>query len=205
MHRATTVIGIAGGIGSGKSAFARALGRLGARVFDADVSAKAVLDHGDVKAALIQKWGPRVLGPDSRIDRQAVASIVFADQLARTYLESLIHPRVRAEAVEAIAGARAAGVRAVVLDVPLLFESGMDAMCDVVIFVDAAAEVRAARVASTRGWDSGELARREAAQWPLDKKRRQSGIVVINNGSEQSDLDAEAARAYSAACPGTGV
>lgn len=205
MRRATTVIGIAGGIGSGKSAFARALGRLGARVFDADVSAKSVLDHGDVKAALIHKWGARVLGADGRIDRQAVASIVFADHQARAYLESLIHPRVRAEAVEAIAVARAEGVRAVVLDVPLLFESGMDAMCDVVIFVDAAPEVRAARVASTRGWNPGELARREAAQWPLDKKRRHSGIVVINNGSEQTDLDAEASRAYSAACPGTGV
>lgn len=204
MHR-TPVIGIAGGIGSGKSAFARALGRLGARVFDADVSAKRALDDPQVRATLAGWWGPEVIGADGRIDRARVASIVFADDTARRRLEDLIHPRVKGEAAAFVDEARRDGASAVALDVPLLFESGMDAMCDLVVFVESSAGVRAGRVAATRGWDAGELARREAAQWPLEEKRRRSGVVVVNEGASESDLDAEALRAYSIACPVTGA
>jgi dephospho-CoA kinase len=204
MHR-TAVIGVAGGIGSGKSAFARALGNLGARVFDADVSAKRALDDPEVRASLEGWWGPDVVGTDGRIDRARIATIVFGDASARRRLEELVHPRVRAEAAAFIEEARRSGARAVILDVPLLFESGMDSMCDLVVFVEAPESVRAARVGATRGWDSGELARREAVQWPLEEKRRLSGVVVVNDGASESDLDAEALRAYSIACPVTGA
>jgi len=204
MHR-IPVIGVAGGIGSGKSAFARALGKLGARVFDADVSARRAMDDPDVRATLTSWWGPDVSGADGKVDRARIASIVFEDASARRRLEDLIHPVVRADAAAFIEEARRTGARAVVLDVPLLFESGMDAMCTLVVFVEASPEVRAARVAATRGWAARELTRREAAQWPIDEKRRRSGVVVMNDGTSESDLDAEALRAYSIACPVMGA
>ena len=201
----TTVIGVCGGIGSGKSAFARALGRLGAHVFDADASARRVLGGPDVKPALLELFGPGAIAADGTPDRAHIASIVFRDETARHALEDLIHPLVRSEAQQAIDVARESGIRAIVLDVPLLFESDMDAMCDAVVFVDADDRMRAARVAQTRGWTPEDLAAREAAQWPLDAKRARSDVVVVNNGSEESDLDAEAARAYSVLCPDPGV
>jgi dephospho-CoA kinase len=200
-----TVIGVAGGIGSGKSAVARALGRLGAPIFDADASARRILDQPDIASRIAARWGTGLLGPDGRVDRAGLATIVFRDDRARTELEELIHPIVRIEAQAAIDAARAAGARAIVLDIPLLYESGMDAMCDIVVFVDADEAVRLARVSRSRGWTARDLALREAAQWPLDAKRRRSGVVIVNNGSEESDLEAEAARAYSVACPDTGV
>lgn len=201
----TTVIGVCGGIGSGKSAFARALGRLGARVFDADASARRVLGSPDVKPALIDLLGQGAIAPDGSPDRAHIASIVFRDETARHRLEALIHPMVREEAQQAIDAARGAGARAIVLDVPLLFEAGMDAMCDAVVFVDTDAQIRAARIARTRGWPQTDLEAREAAQWSVEAKRARSAMVVVNNGSEESDLDAEAARAYSVLCPDPGV
>ncbi len=205
MARKPPVIGVAGGIGSGKSAFARALGRLGAEVFDADASAKQMLDLPEVREALVAWWGAGVVGPDGLVARDKVASIVFRDDRELRRLEALIHPMVRAEAERVIDRARHSGVRAVVLDVPLLFESGMDGMCDLVVFVDADEEVRRARVSRSRNWDAAELARREGVQWPLDQKRRLAGLVVVNNGKSESDLDAEAARAYSVVDPDTGA
>jgi dephospho-CoA kinase len=200
-----TVIGVAGGIGSGKSAVARALGRLGAPVFDADASARRILDRPDIASRIAARWGGGLIRPDNTVDRAGLAAIVFRDERARRELEELIHPIVRIEAQAAIDAARAAGARSIVLDIPLLFESGMDAMCDIVVFVEADEAVRLDRVSRSRGWSARDLAVREAAQWPLDAKRRRSGVVIVNNGPEESDLEAEAARAYSVACPIAGV
>ncbi|MEN0021595.1 MAG: dephospho-CoA kinase [Planctomycetota bacterium] len=182
-QRRPLVIGIVGGIGAGKSAVARLLATHGAAVIDSDTIAKAALDREDVRDALVSWWGDEVLGADGRIDRQAVGKIVFADDVERRKLESLVHPLVHAARAEAITDAAAAGVRAVVVDAPLLFEAGVDRECDVVIFVDVPRETRLARVAS-RGWDEAELDRREAAQWPIDRKRAASSHVIENAGSE---------------------
>lgn len=178
------VIGLAGGIGSGKSTVGRMLAQLGCLVIDSDARAKAALDRPEVRETLVGWWGPGVLGPDGRINRAHVATIVFGSPAERQRLEKLVHPIVRQDRAQIIAEAAGGAFRAVVVDAPLLFEAGVDAECDRILFVDAPEDQRQARVTRTRGWDRAELARREAAQLPLEEKRRRSTGVVINDRDE---------------------
>lgn len=173
------VIGLVGGIGSGKSAVAAALARRNYLVIDADKDAKAALERPDVRDTLVQWWGPDIL-TDGHIDRKKVAQIVFADADQRTRLESLIHPIVRADRHATIARARRESRPGVVIDAPLLFEAGSDKDCDLIWFVDAPIEQRQQRIRA-RGWTDEELTRREAAQLPLEEKRRRSTAVVAND------------------------
>lgn len=178
------VIGLAGGIGSGKSAVARILQELGCLVIDSDAEARKALERPDVKNALSKWWGEAVIDPHGRIDRSAVASIVFADEAQRRRLEGLIHPLVRRSRAEIIA--EAPDVLAAVIDAPLLFEAGVDAECDEVWFIDAPLRERLERVRANRGWDEAELLRRERTQLPLQEKKQRSQRVVVNDG----DLEA---------------
>lgn len=197
----TPVIGIAGGVGSGKSTVARVLGELGCVVLDSDIAAKAALDRPQVLATLRSWWGDTVVGPDGRADRRRIADVVFADRAQRTRLEGLIHPLLKHDRTQAVVAARAAGKPGVVVDAPLLFEAGVDAECDAVIFVDCPQPVRLARVSRSRGWDAAELARREAAQWPLEMKKSKCGYVVENAGDDapsQARLREQVAGVFSA-------
>jgi dephospho-CoA kinase len=175
------VIGLAGGIGSGKSAVASILAELGCVVIDSDREARAALNLPQVRDQLVRWWGPAIVGPDGKVDRSAVASIIFADDAQRRRLESLVHPLVRVRREEAIERARGAGVPAVVVDAPLLFEAGVDRECDVVVFVDAPRAAREERVRTNRGWDPDELSRREKAQWGLETKRSLADYVLPND------------------------
>lgn len=174
------VLGLAGGIGAGKSAVARELESRGALVLDSDARAKAVLETPEARDALVSWWGPDIL-KDGKVDRKRVADIVFADAEQRRRLEVFVHPRLHAARQLDIDAAAARGVRFIVIDAPLLQEAGVDKECDAVVFVDAPREQRLERVRS-RGWDDAELARREAAQLPLSEKRARSTFVVENNG-----------------------
>jgi dephospho-CoA kinase len=184
------VIGIAGGIGAGKSAVAAAFARLGCFVIDSDARAKAALDREDVREALVSWWGPGILSAEGRVDRSRVASIVFTNAAERERLEQLVHPIVREDRAQMIRDARAAGAKAAIVDAPLLFEAGVDAECDCVVFVESPREVRVERVRRSRGWDEQELDRREAAQMPLEEKRARCRFVV-ENLSDTTDLDAQ--------------
>lgn len=186
MGRPPVVIGLAGGIGSGKSAVARVLAGMNYLVIDSDADAKAVLDRPEVLGQLAQWWGRAVVTADGRADRKAIADIVFAKPEERARLESLVHPLVKAGREALVAQASAQGRPGVVLDAPLLFEAGTDASCDFVLFVEAPTEARAKRVAATRGWDAGELARREKSQIPLEEKRRRSDTIVVNDGPPEA-------------------
>lgn len=176
------ILGIAGGVGSGKSAVARILGELGFVVSDSDAGARAVLERADVIEELVAAFGPGVLDGDGRPDRRAIADAVFGDAAKRTKLESIVHPRLHQERAELVRAAHARNAAGVVIDAPLLFEAGVDAECDAVFFVDTPREIRLRRVAEGRGWSEAELDRREAAQMPLDEKRRRSHAVVVNDG-----------------------
>lgn len=176
------VVGLVGGIGAGKSAVAQELERLGCVIVDSDTLAKQALNEPAVRAALAEWWGPGVAGPDGRMDRRAIAAIVFTDPAQRARLEGLIHPRVKAARDEVIAAVRARGGGCVVVDAPLLFEAAIDRDCDAVVFVDAPRETRMARVKAARGWDEEEFDRREKAQIPLEEKRRRSDDSVKNDG-----------------------
>lgn len=181
------VIGLAGGIGAGKSTVARAFAELGCVVVDSDALAREALQRPEVRDALVSWWGGAVLDEQGRVDRKAVASIVFKDPAERTRLEGLIHPLVRKSRAELIA--HASGAPAVIVDAPLLFEAGVDTECDAVIFVDTPRAVRLERVERTRGWDAAELARREASQLPVEAKRARSQLVIDASGSLEAIAD----------------
>ena len=187
MFAGRPVIGIAGGIGSGKSFIARLFGELGCAVIDSDAQVKAAYRDPSVRDALRSWWGEEVFLPNGDINKPVIARRVFADEPARRRLEALIHPWV-ADARRREMAAADAQVAAYVWDTPLLFEAGLNAECDAVVFVDAPFEQRLRRVRETRGWDEAELLRREKSQWPLDNKRRISHYIVTNTA------DADAAR-----------
>ncbi len=189
------VIGLAGGIGSGKTTVARILERLGCVVSDSDAEAKACLLDPEVRGMLVARWGNGVLDAAGQIDRSAVARIVFNDDAEREWLESVIHPRLEGKRRAAFERAVESGASGFVIDAPLLFEAGLERACDAVIFVDCPRPERLRRVREGRGWDETELDRREKAQLPLDEKRRRSDYVVLNAGNPE-ELEAGVREAF---------
>jgi dephospho-CoA kinase len=175
------VIGLIGGIGAGKSEVARALGDEGFVVIDSDKEAKAALDRPEVRAQLVSWWGPEVLNDEGRVNRSAVAHIVFSSPEERARLEHLVHPLVKSSRAQLVQRAAQEGRAGVVIDAPLLLEAGSDAECDAVIFVDAPEPVRLDRVMRSRGWNAAELSRREKAQIPLEEKRRRADDTIVND------------------------
>jgi dephospho-CoA kinase len=156
---------------------------LGAIVLDADAAGHAVLREPDVVAALKSRWGDRILDAAGQVSRREVAKIVFARDAAaeREFLERLTHPRIQMRLQQELAKAQAADPppRVVVIDAALLFEAGWDRLCDKVLFVDAPRDVRLER-AVRRGWSADQLAAREAAQMPVEEKRRRSDLLIRN-------------------------
>ncbi len=183
------VLGVLGGIASGKSLVARLLAGPDGLVLDADAIAHEVLASDEVARRVRERFGAEALGPDGRPDREALGRIVFRDAEARSELESWTHPRVRARILERLSEARAGGVPRVVLDVPLLLENeaqhGLCGLCHALVFVDADEAERERRARRSRGWPKGELARRQAAQLPLSEKKARADFVLENNGSER--------------------
>ncbi len=178
------VLGVTGLPAAGKSTVARLLGELGAAVADADELAHAALSDPAVERRVRAELRiPRSV-PSGPPLRAALGARVFGgdggEALGR--LEALLHPPVRRRLGTAVARARRAGSPAVVLDVPLLFESGLDALCDGTIFVDAPLGVRRRR-AARRGWDAAALAARDARQWPAPERRRRADVVIRNGGT----------------------
>ena len=191
------VIGLVGGIGSGKSTVAGVFERLGCVRSDSDAAVREVLSRRAVIDQLVAWWGRAVLDADGNVDRARVADVVFADANERRRLESLVHPLVGERRAADVARARAAGARGVVVDAPLLFEADVDAECDAVVFVDASRATRLGRVRADRGWDEAEFARRENAQMPLEQKRSRSDHVIVNDGPV-GDLHESVARVLDA-------
>lgn len=172
------VIGLAGGVGAGKSAAASALRSLGCVISNADDEVARLLETSEIKSELSTWWGQEIVLADGRLDRRAVAERIFNSDEERARLEALLHPPVIQAHREAI---EAAETDAIVIDAPLLFEAGVDALCDAVIFVDAERTLREARVRETRAWSPEELDRREKSQMPLEIKRERSHYIVRND------------------------
>jgi len=185
-------VGLTGPMGAGKSTVAAALARRGAAVIDADELARRATDDPEVLARIACELGPHLVVA-GRLDRGATARVVFGDDRARAALESIVHPWVRtaAAAQEAALAARQVPPVMVVHDVPLLFESGLDADMDANVLVDAPAPLRAARVAA-RGGDAAGVAARDAAQRPLAEKRARADFL-IDNDADEAALEREVA------------
>lgn len=178
--RSIPVIGLAGGIGAGKSLVASILARAGCVVSDSDRDAAAVLADPAVLETLRAWWGDEVVAADGSADRSVIAARVFGDDDARRRLEGLVHPEVH-RLREARFAAAPSDATAMVIDAPLLFEAGLAESCDAVFFVDAPWNARLARVVEHRGWNEAELRRREAAQLPAEEKRRRATLVIEND------------------------
>ena len=191
------VIGLAGGIGAGKSTVARILGEHGAAVIVSDRLNHQELDSPEVIQTLVEWFGPGLLGADGEILRPALAEIVFSDPQHRARVEGLLHPRIDRRRRELIASyGRDPQIRLIVIDSPLLFETGLNESCDAVVFVEASIDDRRRRLAAERGWSAGDLRGREKLQKPLDSKRFDADHIVVNN-SGLDDLRAEVERLLS--------
>jgi dephospho-CoA kinase len=176
------LVGLTGGIGSGKSTVARMLADRGAVILDADVFARDAVEPGTAAlAAVVRRFGPSVLAPDGGLDRKKLASIVFGDPASLRDLEAIVHPEVYRMTSDGIA-AHSGTDEVVVLVNPLLVEMGDHERCDVLIMVDAAPETRIARLVA-RGMDEADARARLAVQMPLEEKTAIADIVVDNGGS----------------------
>jgi len=176
-------LGIAGGVGAGKSSVAAILAELGCFVADSDALSRESFGDPAVRDEIVSWWGSGVL-EEGEIDRGEVARIVFSRPDQRRRLESLVHPWIETRRRKLFEQAPP-DTRALVIDAPLLFEAGLERECDAVIFVETDPARRLARLTSSRGWDEAQWKKREESQLSLDDKRARSDYVVINNG----DLD----------------
>jgi len=183
-----------GGIGSGKSHVAGRLAALvGAHVVDADREATRVLEACAADGRLAAVFGPDVVRADGTPERGAIARRVFEDDAALAALEALVHPLVLEHIGHRVREHRdGTGPALLVLDVPLLLERNLDALCDVLWFVEAPDALRYERAAG-RGLTSTEVERRERRQVPLQRKRERADLVIHND----RDLDPQLSRALS--------
>lgn len=178
------ILGLTGSLGSGKSFVADCFRDLGVPVIDADALAREETAPGssaldDIRA----EFGQDVFQPDGSLDRAALARIVFSDSSRLSALEAILHPRVRRREEELIALHR--GEPLVVLEVPLLFETGAQALCDRVLSVTADEAVRRARLVQDRGMSEDQIRLRLSRQMPQDEKDRRADFVIDNSGTRE--------------------
>jgi len=177
------LVGLTGGIGSGKSTVARLLEERGAVVFDADLLAREAVEPGTPgHAAVMERFGADVLAPGGELDREALASIVFADPAARRDLEQIVHPEVRRLFAEGSEAYRDTD-RVVVFSAPLLVETGMHTAFEILVVVSATVATQIERLMRQRGMSEPSIRARIDAQAPLEDKAAVADFLVDNEGS----------------------
>ncbi len=184
------VVGLTGGIATGKSLVAEKLASLGAVVVDADEAAREVVAPGRPALEEIRaRFGDKIIGPDGTLDRPALARIVFHDGSARRDLEKIVHPRVFERMAEAVSRTRERNPEGVVvLVVPLLFETGYDRSVDRTAAVVCRPDQQVERVMTRDGLSREEAMARLSAQWPIEEKRRKADDVIENKASPEEAL-----------------
>jgi dephospho-CoA kinase len=188
------LVGLTGGIATGKTTFSAALRARGVPVVDADALARAAVAPGaPALVEIARAFGPGILGPDGGLDRKKMAGVVFSDPGARKRLEAITHPAVRRGMAEETARLAAAGHDLAFYDTPLLFEIGLDRTLDCVVVVWAPPEVQRARLAARDGLGPAEVDARLAAQLPIDEKAARADFVV-ENVATVAELGAKADR-----------
>jgi dephospho-CoA kinase len=182
------VIGIIGAIGAGKTAAARAFAARGGTVIDADALGHEALEQPEIRRKVLERWGNRgnLVKTDNRLDRRAIARIVFADSAELRALEGLVFPYIGKRILEKVADSQSdPSVRFVVLDAAVMLEAGWNEFCDRVVYVDAPREVRMSRLVARSGWSEADLTAREAAQWPPDRKKQHAAAVITNDAGRE--------------------
>ena len=181
------ILGLTGSIGSGKTFVSEQFARLGAAVICADALAREVIEPGTpALKEIIAEFGLEVVTDAGELDRRKMASVVFGSPEKRKKLERIIHPRVRQRELELIAEHRDQSL--IILEIPLLFESGADDLCDKVLVVTVDDEVRAERLAENRGMTRDEVESRLAAQMPEAEKVERADFVIDNSGTRQETV-----------------
>lgn len=179
------VIGISGGIASGKSTIAKMLGSLGAAVIDADVICHQLIDCKEIKPAIVEKWGAHILTKQGKISRRNLGKIVFSDKKELQTLNDIIHPEV----IRLIKSQTARLInrdKTVVLDAALLVESNLAKLCDIILYVDTKEQVCVKRAQKNRKWPSDEKAKRERYQSPMKEKKAIATIIINNNSTKKN-------------------
>ncbi|WP_445612854.1 dephospho-CoA kinase [Geobacillus sp. YF-1] len=177
-------IGLTGGIASGKSTVSAMMRQLGLPVIDADEAARAVVRPGeDAYRQIVAAFGLGILQKNGDIDRAKLGAIVFSDEAERTKLNAIVHPAVRRRMLAEKEELVRAGAKTIVLDIPLLFESGLTDWVDkvLVVFVDEETQLR--RLMARNGFTKEEALARIRAQWPLAEKVKRADAVLDNNGT----------------------
>ncbi len=175
------IIGITGGISSGKSTVGRMLASLGADYIDADEMCHRLLLVKEIKGKIVERFGSTVQDPCGKIDRTRLAEIVFQDKARLDDLCSILHPVVIGQIRTKIDEMEKKGRRAVVIDAALLEESELSLMCDFIIFVNTGKDHRRERSHTGRRWTSDELEKRERFQMDLEKKKKSADYIIDNN------------------------
>lgn len=185
------VIGLTGGIASGKSTVAAELRRLGLPVFDADEASRQAVAVGSEGLKLVQQtFGSEYLTPTGELNREKVAALVFRDKEALKKLEAIIHQIVLSEVDCFLQDCRRQGCQAAVLDVPLLIECGWHEKVDVVWLVAVSIEEQIKRAMLRSGMPEADVKRRIAAQMSLEEKKAYAGVVFDNSGELENTLSA---------------
>jgi dephospho-CoA kinase len=175
-------VGLTGGVAAGKSTVSGILRQLGAVVIDADALAREVIEPGTPGlAAVVGEFGPEILTDDGHLDRGRLGALVFADPERRAALEAIVHPLVRARAVELEQAAPPGAI--VVHDIPLLVETGQAGDFDAVVVVDVPEELQVARAVRERGWSEDEARARVVAQGSRSDRLAVATYVVDNTGT----------------------
>lgn len=182
----TMVLGLTGGIASGKSLVAACFAELGAIVVSADVLAREIVNPGSpVLDALVKAFGPEVLTEQGGLNREALGRRVFADSSARGLLEKITHPAIAHLAECRLAELRNATHDLIVYEAPLLFEAGAEARVDQVLVVVVDPQVQMERLCLRDRLSSTEAQQRVSAQWPQADKVKRADFVIDNSGSLQ--------------------
>lgn len=189
------LIGLTGGIGSGKSTVAQLLEEQGWVLVDADRIARDIVEPGQpALAELAEAFGEDILRADGTLDRGLLASRAFASREKTDLLNSITHPRIHEETQARFDAARRAGEEFVVYDMPLLVDNGLHKDMDATIVVDVDVEERVRRLVEFRGLEEDDARRRIAAQIPDDARRAAADVLIDNNGPREA-LDAQVAAA----------
>jgi dephospho-CoA kinase len=197
MHQTKPVIGLVGGIGSGKSSVAAEFARHGAAVISGDELGHRALLRPEVRTQVVERFGPDVLGSHGEIDRRKLGALVFGDSDELRALEAIVHPWIERGIREQIAAVQVDPARRfVVLDAAILLEAGWNSFCDRIVYVDAPPELRLARLAQQRGWSAKEVQARTRAQLPLKEKQSRAD-ATIDNSTTPEDLARQVAQLLS--------
>jgi len=198
-RRSFLLVGLTGGIATGKSTVTEAFRHLGCVIIDADVLAREVVEPGEpALTRIVEAFGRGVLRPDGTLDRKALGAIVFGDADKRRRLEAITHPEIRARLDQRLAELAAQGFEGIVVfDAPVMIESGNYRTMDRLVVVLTDEETQAARLVAREGMTRDEAARRIASQMPVAEKAKLADYVIDNRG-DRASTEAQAREVHSA-------